>query len=244
MFFNNPIANFAQPRAAASQYARNIVTSGLMLYLDASDAASYPGSGATWSDLSGNGYNFTLYNSWGTGGTGTNKYLSAVRANTNYARNTSATLAALGLENAWTVQAILERTGAFNDQDFYSTNGIGGQGSTLIMSFSNQLRGHLWANGGTCVLDSGTAFDGNKRAFAYQIDWSANVQRTVYNGTAQSNSTLSGTKPTSTAYTETNLGSRDGSSGAMFQGYYYGILVYNRYLSTTELGQNATAFGL
>jgi hypothetical protein len=244
MFFNNPTAFFAQPIVATQGFTRNIVTSGLMLYLDASEAASYPGSGATWSDLSGNAYDFTLYNTWGTGGTGTNKYLSATRANTNYAQNTSGTLAALGLENAWTVQAILERTGVFNDQDFYSTNGIGNEGSTLIMSFSNQLRGHLWATGATNVLDSGTSFDGNKRAFTYQIDWSANVQRTVYNGTAQSSSTLSGTKPTSTASSETNLGTRDGGTGAMFEGYYYGILVYNRYLSTTELGQNATAFGL
>jgi len=42
--------------------ANTIVTSGLVLNLDASNAASYAGSGTTWTDLSGNGYNGTLVN--------------------------------------------------------------------------------------------------------------------------------------------------------------------------------------
>lgn len=37
----------------------SIVTSGLILNLDAGDSSSYPGSGTTWYDLSGNGRNFT-----------------------------------------------------------------------------------------------------------------------------------------------------------------------------------------
>ena len=37
-----------------------IVTDGLKLWLDASNPASYPGSGTTWYDLSGNGNNGTM----------------------------------------------------------------------------------------------------------------------------------------------------------------------------------------
>tara|TARA_R110000772_G_scaffold52720_2_gene120832 strand:- start:50 stop:796 length:747 start_codon:yes stop_codon:yes gene_type:complete len=40
-----------------------IVLDGLVQYLDAGKTASYPGSGATWTDLSGNGYTATLVNS-------------------------------------------------------------------------------------------------------------------------------------------------------------------------------------
>jgi len=40
----------------------SIVTSGLVMHLDAGDAASYPGSGTAWTDLSGNGNNGTLTN--------------------------------------------------------------------------------------------------------------------------------------------------------------------------------------
>ena len=40
-----------------------IITSGLVLNLDAGNAASYPGSGTVWTDLSGNGNNGTIVNS-------------------------------------------------------------------------------------------------------------------------------------------------------------------------------------
>jgi hypothetical protein len=39
-----------------------IVTDGLVLYLDAANTKSYPTTGTTWSDLSGNGNNGTLTN--------------------------------------------------------------------------------------------------------------------------------------------------------------------------------------
>ena len=41
-------------------YGPKAVTNGLVLCLDAADANSYPGSGTTWRDLSGNGYDFTI----------------------------------------------------------------------------------------------------------------------------------------------------------------------------------------
>ena len=39
-----------------------LVTSSLMLHLDASNATSYPGTGVTWTDISGNGKSVTLTN--------------------------------------------------------------------------------------------------------------------------------------------------------------------------------------
>jgi hypothetical protein len=46
----------------ATNYNPSIVTSGLVLHLDAANTKSYPGSGTTWSDLSGNGNASTLVN--------------------------------------------------------------------------------------------------------------------------------------------------------------------------------------
>ena len=46
-------------------FNNSIVTDGLILHLDAGNKNSYPGSGTTWTDLSGNGYNATLNNSVG-----------------------------------------------------------------------------------------------------------------------------------------------------------------------------------
>ena len=47
----------------AQEYGPKIVTDGLVLCLDAADKNSYPGSGATWTDLSSSGNDATLVNS-------------------------------------------------------------------------------------------------------------------------------------------------------------------------------------
>jgi len=50
------------PHGLRSAATPGIVTSGLVLNLDAGNAASYPGSGTTWTDLSGSSNNGTLTN--------------------------------------------------------------------------------------------------------------------------------------------------------------------------------------
>jgi len=65
-------------------YGPKIVTSGLVLCLDAANKRSYPGTGTTWTDLSGNSNNGTLingptFNAGNQGGIvfdGTNDYIS------------------------------------------------------------------------------------------------------------------------------------------------------------------------
>jgi hypothetical protein len=65
-------------------HSPSVVTSGLVLALDAGNTKSYPGSGTTWTDLSGNGNTGTLTNgptySSSNGGTivfdGTDDYIS------------------------------------------------------------------------------------------------------------------------------------------------------------------------
>jgi hypothetical protein len=47
------------------RFVEQIITDGLVLNLDAGNPASYPGSGTTWTDLSGNGNNGTLVNGVG-----------------------------------------------------------------------------------------------------------------------------------------------------------------------------------
>jgi hypothetical protein len=47
----------------SGNWERSIVRDGLVLWLEASHPDSYPGSGNTWYDLSGNNKNFTFYNS-------------------------------------------------------------------------------------------------------------------------------------------------------------------------------------
>mgnify|MGYP003634681399 FL=1 len=51
----------------ATAYQPKIITDGLVLCLDAADLKSYPGSGTTWTDRSGNTNNVTLVNGVGFG---------------------------------------------------------------------------------------------------------------------------------------------------------------------------------
>jgi hypothetical protein len=46
----------------AISYNTSVVRDGLVLYLDAANPKSYPGTGTTWFDLSGNDNNVTLFN--------------------------------------------------------------------------------------------------------------------------------------------------------------------------------------
>ena len=49
----------------ALSHSPSIITSNLVFCLDAANSKSYPGSGTTWTDLSGNGNNGTLVNGVG-----------------------------------------------------------------------------------------------------------------------------------------------------------------------------------
>ena len=82
----------------ASKGGPDIVENGLTLFLDASNIRSYPGSGTTWTDLSGNGNTGTLTNgptfSAGNLGSivfdGTNDYVNI--SNTSILNNSSQTI--------------------------------------------------------------------------------------------------------------------------------------------------------
>lgn len=114
---------------------RELITSGLLYYWDAGIANSYPGSGGSWFDLTGNGRTITLYNgptySTTTGGQlsfdGTDDYGLMTTFN-------------LGNGNvAWTISAWV-RTGT-------SADGLGA-GSILSNSSGGPVYSSLCVNAG------------------------------------------------------------------------------------------------
>ena len=68
----------------ALSHAPQIVSDGLIIYLDANNTSSYAGTGSTWYDLSGNGRHASLISSPSYEGFGRGKYLS-FDGSTNYA---------------------------------------------------------------------------------------------------------------------------------------------------------------
>lgn len=79
--------------------AKNTVSRGIQLYLDAGHNGSYPGSGNTWSDISGNGKAATLYNT-PTYSANNGGILTFAKASYEYAETTTN----LGNMSNWTVE--------------------------------------------------------------------------------------------------------------------------------------------
>ena len=73
-------------------WTNTIFSENLVMYVDASKTSSYPGSGSTWTDISGNNHNLSL----GTGVSYNSDFggvLQFSKNSTGYARNTSMNLA-------------------------------------------------------------------------------------------------------------------------------------------------------
>lgn len=101
------------------------VTSGLSLFLDAGNSASYPGTGTTWRDLSGNGNNGTLVGSptYTTADGGYFSFGSAGSQRTSFTYQTPVQTAATAFTwNIWTYPAA--------NQDGYVLMGY--RGTTLL----------------------------------------------------------------------------------------------------------------
>ena len=106
-------------------YNPRIVTDGLVLALDAGNTKSYPGSGTTWTDLSGNGHNITL----GSSVSFVSSFGGVLNFSENadgYGRNTSMNLSS----SNYTVISFVRK------------NSNGNDGRTITAYNNNWLLGH------------------------------------------------------------------------------------------------------
>ena len=208
----------------ALQHSPSIVTSGLVLLLDAKNPRSYPGSGTTWYDASGNGYNATLVSSptYNSSGyfvfTGTQ---SATVTNPLYASQTY-------LNQTWTVSSWL------NVDDT--------TGQSLI-NFGIGLYPSYGTNNSLLYLNSGANDYYTYGGDVGNLGWvyltfrfnNATGARTIYsNG---SNISTSGPNNTSTP-TGLNATSTIASN---LRGNLATLEIYNRMLSDAEVTQNFNA---
>jgi hypothetical protein len=109
----------------AVAYNSRIVTNGLVMYVDAANKQSYPGSGTAWSDLTRNAHNIDL----GPSVTFVNSFggvLNFAEDGNGFGRNTSMNLAA----SNYTVISFIRKNVAGND------------GRTVTSYYNNWLLGH------------------------------------------------------------------------------------------------------
>jgi len=230
----------------------NIVEDGLVLYLDAGNERSYPGSGTAWNDLSGNGNHFTLYNSpISSAGQivfdGTNQY--ARSQNTiDLSYTPAVSIFSMWQMNTTTVTIVYEFSPNWNA----NAGSFGVASNSLGGDQNNPIYCHFQTKGdvGTAGLNIITDDTRNKKMFTAIHDFSKTAPETsVYDAAA-----------TATIYSSVNnnntgnfrndylyIASRGGSS--LFSNVnFFGILLYNRVLTPQEVKQNYSAlrgrFGL
>ena len=220
----------------------DIVTDGLVLHLDAANRKSYPGSGTSWNDLSGNNKNGALYsasqyntNGWMTnGGNGSPSFtiVNSVSFNTNISEGNTI-------------------------EQFIYTNSISGNGGMPFTFYLGNL--DIWMynnyfginNGASLVYGITNAtniFIGKWVYYACYIpfNWSSNYSSSKLwiNGISQSMSVRQGSFNTITITASDNVGIGGGynaENSFTFNGNISLTRIYNRELNNTEVLNNYNA---
>lgn len=217
----------------------NVIATGLQLYLDAGKTTSYPGSGTTWTDLSGNSNNGTLVNgptySPSNNGSivfdGTNDY---VDLGTGLSQSGSWSIAVAFRPTRLSVaQALLTRTnGASSFNQNYG----------MSLTSANRLQVGSSADSYTYVL--GPTVSINTWYYAVGTFNSSTKRLALYLNDSQVNSavlTVSSTPTTGTQYAQ--LAAVDGTSRAQpFQGNISVAQIYNTALTPGEVLVNYNVF--
>jgi len=234
-------------------YGPQIVRNGLVLALDAADRNSYRGSGTTWTDLSGNGYNGTLTNSPtfsnSNGGSiifdGTNDYTStSLDLSWNNANSVSISM--------WIKTGNLSQSKGFlgtgNFEWQFRQGQYAGANSDLVFVYWDNSGGHT---NGSIPSMSGFFDDTNWKHLT--MTWNnSNSTILFYKNGTQIFSQVYGNPSANRVSSELmqiggNVYSWDGV-GAYWNGSFSNIQTYNRTLSATEVLQNynatKTRFGL
>ena len=147
-----------------------ITTNGLMLCLDALDRNSYPGTGTTWFDVSGNGYNATLTNgpTWNSAGyftfDGSNDYAD-VSLNLRNSNNTVMVIGKYvsltgrilgGISNNYLCGTWNNNVNQFFAEGWISGPGVYGYDANWRVYHGSTNNGGAGTSGGTQFFNNGT----------------------------------------------------------------------------------------
>jgi hypothetical protein len=211
-------------------HSPRIITDGLIAYLDAANPKSYPGSGTTWYDLTGNGYNGTLTNG------------------PTFSSVNGGVIVLDGINDYINISLNLSTT---NHTILGAARYVVASGRTFSGLNNNWLMGHWgtstvkhYANGWVTDSVSNESSDTNWRTYASVGNYSSDQWTFYVNGSVD---------------TGPNNGGANGPNGLSIGRYAPGnseysnshisyLLAYNRLLSSTEILQNHNAlkgrFGL
>jgi hypothetical protein len=213
-----------------------IVTNGLVLNLDAGFRPSYPTTGTTWYDLSGNSYNGTLTNTptFNSSNSG-----SIVWDGVDDYANTGKTATQLGFYNAnYTMEAWVYPTILTSDRTMFGTDQTAfRQGLHLVFRGGGIYQGHFASD-----FQAGTVTVNNWYQIVYTFNASNGACQIFKNGVSQGTGTIQSFIGT------TNILIARWAGTYNFQGNGSIYRIYNRVLTQAEVTQNYNAqkgrFGL
>lgn len=235
----------------AQNYGPNIIKSGLILNLDAGDINSYPGSGTTWYDVSGNNYNFTLNGSYSYTTNNGQKCISFPGGYSDVTNASRAGTISHDIGAACTLQITYSSIGgaAYNGcSRLFSVNDGSGNNNDYSTFFTlascDQYKHGLWyqSNPGGLYPTTNTV-SANDSWFTVVYSWTAGSSAKVYMNGVSENST--GT--VASAFSYTSVQRMTIAMNSAFGGGYNlehanvnvaKILMYNRQLSNDEVLRN------
>ena len=215
-----------------------IIKSGLVLLLDAANSKSYPGSGTTWTDLSGNGNN----------GTNANMTFESLNGGIfDFATNSVSTIPNSDSLNSpvtgLTIEAVVKFNG--NSQDFIFEKGNVNSQYSLFSHGSDIVFRTVHDGDGTynsLVLQKANANPPLLNGVFNHIvgTWNGSLKRLVVNGNSIGSSSKSGNLVT------TSNGAAVGRFGGSSSGYFFDgkialVRVYNQGLTVSQIRQNFQA---
>lgn len=223
-------------------HSPKIVTDGLVLCLDAGNPKSYPGSGTTWSDLSGNGNNGTLTNG------------------PTYSSSNGGSLSFDGSNDySQLSDTLAPSTGPFSCFFWYQIIGTSGRGGLFERRNIPPYNGWSLGQGGTsnwaCRVSDGTNY--RNYQFSYPstntwyydgFTWDGSGTLNPYRngsvdtgGTATSSGTVGNIDTSGTRYAMAIASRRDASNSSYLPCKVSYTHVYNRALTASEIQQNFNA---
>jgi hypothetical protein len=216
----------------ATQYSNGkIITSGLVLSLNAADPNSYVSGSTTWNDMSGNGYNHGLYGSY---------------AFTNFQGvpcfNFTTTGVALPLSSTYTFNGIYTMVAwanALSDAQVSNWRTLwrtSPNDHPLLISDGSDLMGY-YDNAGSGFVSYGSTLGSLANKWTMFTIVGTGVTNTLY----YNNANLVGSVVFGAPHTNSHNAIGSDPSGTQPFGYVASATIYNRSLSTSEILQNYNA---
>lgn len=214
-------------------YNASIVRNGLVLHLDAANKKSYPGSGNTWNDLSGNGNNASLLNGPAFSSDFSGNLI--LDSTNDWIDCGNASIFSPPLLTA----SIMVRCSSFSTRPHLFGRGDGGAGNFYIVIETNgTLRFYNDVGSGWTIAANTAAFSLNTWTYV-TVTHDGSFSRIFYNGTQRVSTARVGNLRSWQSNT-LQIGSiLNGNS--LINGNVALVQLYGRALSANEIAQNFNA---